>query len=714
MSKPISLRLSLLPFVVLAATTLLAATDALGVEAAHMDRYTHSDGTSYYALSLKPTVAVKPAANHDVVVLVDTSASQVGKFRDKQLATLKAFLAELKPGDRVTILASDLETVPMGKVGAPGSQELNKAVAKLQERLPLGSTDLEKAIDMSLRSFDKNSKAKSLVYIGDGGSTANLLGTEKFGHLVDKLIDAQVPVTSYGIGPKIDDQVLGALAARTGGVVVDDDAQVAKNLAKASKGVVYWPKSAAVPGSRFSEIYPSKVPPLRADRDSVLVGTLRGEGPINITMKTITPEGERDMTWKVTPTESKKQNAYLANLVGWARQIGGTALPIVDSESLKLAKTVNQANAINLGELANQALAGHDTARAKALAEAVLRHNPNDGRAKAILVAADADAKEEAPKTQGSGDLNMVAEKPEPVDGSFARDYQATREVLAGQIEKDVQVTIHNAHRKLDMVPELAIRDLKVQMEMVRNTPDLDPDFRSQMIGKLSTALRQASLRQTEVEIERQQQAVKRARALERAMIVKNLERDTQKVNQLMKRFESLLAENRYREEHYRLAEEQVAVEAHEVAAAAGIESAIPSIATATRFARMARYHHDYQVLRIKRQKAIADTLASSEQSFVSFDDRQPILYPDPERWMAMSARRIKRYASMDLQKLSPSEQKIMDELDKPTNFDFFEEPLNEVVNTISDNHNGIMIKLDKTAIENNGQMIDTAITCQL
>ena len=53
------------------------------------------------------------AAAHDVVVLIDTSASQTGDFRDKGLAALDSMLAGLRETDRVQLLAVDLNSVPL-------------------------------------------------------------------------------------------------------------------------------------------------------------------------------------------------------------------------------------------------------------------------------------------------------------------------------------------------------------------------------------------------------------------------------------------------------------------------------------------------------------------------------------------------------------------------------------------------------------------------
>ena len=42
-------------------------------------------------------------------------------------------------------------------------------------------------------------------------------------------------------------------------------------LASAARGTVFWPAEAAWP-KQFAEVYPQPAPPLRCDRDTVVIG----------------------------------------------------------------------------------------------------------------------------------------------------------------------------------------------------------------------------------------------------------------------------------------------------------------------------------------------------------------------------------------------------------------------------------------------------------
>jgi hypothetical protein len=100
------------------------ATDS-GSIPARMDTFTHPDGANYFALSLEPK-GISPAAKpRDVVVMFNTSASQIGAFRTKSFEALQAILAGLGPQDRVQLVRVDLNAIPLTKsFVAPDSTEL--------------------------------------------------------------------------------------------------------------------------------------------------------------------------------------------------------------------------------------------------------------------------------------------------------------------------------------------------------------------------------------------------------------------------------------------------------------------------------------------------------------------------------------------------------------------------------------------------------------
>ncbi len=150
------------------------------------------------------------------------------------------------------------------------------------------------------------------------------------------------------------------------------------------QGPVLWPQSVTYPAA-FSEVFPKRTPPLRLDRDSVVVGCYQGAGPFDVQMTVAGPNGPQTLNWKVAPGPSRPANAYLSQLVQLARTDGGVSLPLVDSASLAEAGTAVAIAAHNDTELARQALASGNLDAAEKLAAAAVQQEPTDRAAKKLL-----------------------------------------------------------------------------------------------------------------------------------------------------------------------------------------------------------------------------------------------------------------------------------------------------------------------------------------
>ncbi|HEV3004376.1 MAG TPA: vWA domain-containing protein, partial [Pirellulales bacterium] len=167
---------------------------------AALESYTAPDGETYFAMKLSPRVNPPKAEGHDVVVLFDTSASQTGLYREKALQSLDALLASLGARDRVALSAVDLNAVPLtSSFVAADSPEMKKALVDLRRRVPLGSTDMGGAVGSAVARFAESGDAghvRSVVYIGDGVTTARVMTAKGMQKLVDALVEARASVSS--------------------------------------------------------------------------------------------------------------------------------------------------------------------------------------------------------------------------------------------------------------------------------------------------------------------------------------------------------------------------------------------------------------------------------------------------------------------------------------------------------------------------------------
>ncbi len=257
--------------VILAAAILLASMLVYNPAAAYaaslaarMDRFTNPDGTDYFALSLKPEGIAPAEGPRDVLVMFNTSAGQTGEYREKALKVLQDFLAGMPAGDRVQLMAVDLDANRLNKGFVdPKGKEMTDALAQLKTRDPLGACDMKKALAAAAGGFDAEAKnPRTVIYIGDGRSAAKFLAAQEAEELINKLADNRISVDSYLIGLRPDMQIVGALAGQTGGVVIADGAdlssqQAAAALKTAARAPVLWPQLVAWP-EEIKEAFPKQ------------------------------------------------------------------------------------------------------------------------------------------------------------------------------------------------------------------------------------------------------------------------------------------------------------------------------------------------------------------------------------------------------------------------------------------------------------------------
>ena len=93
------------------------------------------------------------------MILADTSASQAGLFRADSLLAVRTLMERLDPKDRVKLIAVDLDAVPLTEQFVEAdSQEMREALAKLEQRTPLGATDMERALQAALESSARRAR----------------------------------------------------------------------------------------------------------------------------------------------------------------------------------------------------------------------------------------------------------------------------------------------------------------------------------------------------------------------------------------------------------------------------------------------------------------------------------------------------------------------------------------------------------------------------
>lgn len=439
---------------------------------ARLDTFNKPDGTGYFALSLMPTISVAEAPSRDVVVLFDTSASQTGPFREKAFAVLEEMLKALPAEDRVQLLAIDLAAIPLtGEFVSPRGEAMNKALAALRERVPLGSTDMPVALQALVQTFGggdngrapvAGERARAAVIICDGMSVANLLDVQEFRRILGELAARRVAVSAMAIGPRLDANLLAALANQTGGMLVIDGESVAAQpaglyLAKAVRGPVLWSTDVQWPAN-LGEMVQHQLPPLRLDRETVVIGRGKPAGECKVTAKVEYLGQEQPLSWTVSPSPADDDFAFLSQLYDLGLPDNGISLPTIGRTGLLETRRVLALATENLAELGKEAATIGNLEDAERLINEALRRDPSDPMAQAVkrkladMRAAELKEKKLGPpaKSAARNDKNATAESKAPAKAADGNAGKSTASASGGGSGKSSKKLVLGSKAKAD------------------------------------------------------------------------------------------------------------------------------------------------------------------------------------------------------------------------------------------------------------------------
>ena len=353
------------------------------------------EGRTLFALSLLPTKPLPVLQTSRVAIVVDTSASQNGDFRTDSIEVAQSIVEALPESSVVCLLACDVEPVVLSQASSPTSKSIAEGFKKLEKRVPLGTTDLAGALRAARRELGDQPDG-NIIYIGDGIHLSNLLSTAEFESLIDGLRDSRTTVHSLAIGPQTDCELLAVFSSHTGGKILVRQnitnatcQQIGSELAKSTLASVFWPKKASWPKG-ISNVIPSKLPPLRLDRDSIVIGNLSGESfADNLTIEGTVSGKAISMEWELKSEPSNPDFAFLTQVLAKATPNAGLLLPTPGSESLREVGLLLANTSEQLVKDARFALTAGETDSAISIAREALKRSPNSLSAQNILDAAE-------------------------------------------------------------------------------------------------------------------------------------------------------------------------------------------------------------------------------------------------------------------------------------------------------------------------------------
>ncbi len=693
-------------------------------------QHTSVNGVPYSAVVLKASELPKGIVAHDHVILIDTSASQVGVHRQRGLAVLTSLLQSLPETDRVRLYAVDVQAEALDEgFHSPRSQAVRSGLDTLQSRVPLGATNLRAVLDAALKAAPTDRPA-DITYIGDGLSTASLIESTELRALLADLRQRRVPVNSFGVGPQLNLHLLGILAHQTGGLVTFDTAIDTNNETKASveeakkaatrkvvvQGValaaalqspVFFPTQMTVTPESAS-LLPGTPLPMRTDRETIYLTSQ----VVPANARVVLADGNDStaaLEWKLAAPLEQPAVAFLPAFARQLEQDAGLSNSLAGLSLMSVAQddfTQRVANLVDRGQLALQS---GDIRQAAHFAGQVAQVDPANREAQSLSKAVNRLNVRTVSQTTTTADPPPPApdleERVKPsANTSLLDDEQARTAVMTQKLRNQVSSAVESARKSDD--PNSGLTRLKQVLDAVKSAIDIAPEDRLRLQKQLEGEIQQQN-NQREIGDQRRMQAlVKRSQLEATQRLAEQLMLDEGRLENLIDRVRALMSEGKHgRDEAY--------AEAQDVSDFAVNLRPGESTSAAARFNSEAAQQllRAYR-LRARRADQFLETLHQTELSHVPFPDEPPIRFPPAEIWKALSERRQK-WATVDLKKDSPNEQRIRRALTETTEVALIDTPLADAITYLKDLHN-IEIWLDKETLSKDGIATDQLVSLTL
>ncbi|MGH7172961.1 MAG: hypothetical protein ACRELG_21985, partial [Gemmataceae bacterium] len=563
-------------------------------------------------------------------------------------------------------------------------RKLNAALKKLGEDYPAGAVNLRDSLPEAIKLFDgKQDRQHVMLFLGSGQSIAGPIDAELRASLCKDMIANRIAFYSVPLGGYLDPYNLHGFANYTGGKVVrhglgSTPEKWATNLMTALAQPVLYDSEIKLP-AKVAEVMPTKLPPLRPDVSTLVVGTFAGapdkEGtPFEYTLTGKVNGAEVRVAFSEKMPKADDDNYFLVNLIDqWKTGKDRPSLLQAD-RALAFAFENNQLTRADLVVQAEWALEKKKFEAAQRLFKQALKADPTSDRARAGLrLVEDLRSGKKSledlknlfkfkkgdkfsritPQTPRGKALKLDAEQlfadpdkkdkppqaPDQADPNRINDIKA-RQAIVDQEQTDiVNDAIRQANRLVLSRPDDAHEFLKRTLDGVRTNPDLTEVRRANLSNRLERAIQNVDIQGAVVRRDQDESLRLLANANARTTLGAQERLEQDRVRERMRVYHNLM--NQAREQQaYRQAQ---AIRSDLIDQ--GLP--VPPAVTAGYATALAGYHlREEQELRRIRQERWLAVLLEVERSHVPFPDEPPVEFPPAATWKALSELRKARYES--------------------------------------------------------------------
>ncbi len=635
-----------------------------------------------FAWQVKPALAAAPVRPRDLVVLVDTSASQAGTPLKQARAVLSALIQSAAPADRLDVWTINIDNAAHTRsltqgLQSPTDKSVGAAVVKLADsECGYGAVDLKAGVEAALKQFpQKPGRQQVLVYLGDGESSVGTPITEGVRVALGQKIAAKdVQFFAVPVGLALSPENLHGLAVLTGGTVVraQEDLAVSRTdfatrLTTAFDAPVLRPTRVTF-GPNEVDLLPGTLPPLRADRATLVVGKLTGDAA-NLTCQIDGTVAGRAVTVNLAERlpASEDDNYFLRPMYEQWKSAGLRDAPAMLAADRALAQASVQFHLYReeFLELGLRAIASDRLDHAQKLFEASARIDPAFLEAKngidlvTRMRAGELNKdkiRQHFQEAEKAGRAMLTKQEPafqpppapggagQPAPGGLSgiERAQAAKEIADQIATAGTQSLIQRAMRLKAVDPDGAYQDLKAALAGIRGNDQLTDRVRTRLATDLENAMTAIAVQGAEIKRRNaaEQMAVTRARSQINAF--ERVEARELQTKIRIDRFHELMNVAKY----------ELAYQEAQVMAQERVNAGLPvppEVLATYRIGQSAANLRELNELKRLREDRYLMAMLQVDKSFVPYPDEPPVHFPPAAVWRELTGERKAKYSSLSL-----------------------------------------------------------------
>lgn len=619
--------------------------------------YQTQNGDSFFALQVQPKLEAVARMPRDILLMVDTSASQAMAPIETSRKVAALLVDNLGAEDRLSIWTVSNDSKEISR-GFKAKKDLKDSLAALQNEYASGGTNLKKGLQDALQTFETiQGRQRVILFLGDGMSVAGPIDSSDRASLCDEMVRKEVSFYPMPIGPRVDPANLHGLASGTGGVCMrllpgDWVEDFFKRLQVALDVPVMYPTTIGLPKD-VTEFYPAKLPPLRSDAPTLVVGKTKGKPVFEYKLQGKVAGKEVALEIKEALPPSEPENYFLIQVVQqWKNRKDVPALIQAD-RALAYAAEQNQVAVGDLKEKAEWAMREDKFDAASRLFNQALEIDPQDVDAKngARLVEKMRDGKisiaqlkKDVQPKKGDMVVRLGAQgkkiqlpmaqipvgapaeqkqlpKPDVAQDDLLKEIESKRVVADQAATQNVDEIIRRANRLVSSDPDAAVEILKRILENTQTNPDISPKAQANLTGRVERALQGVTREGRRVKRDQDERLEVMAKADARTAQAKMAQNLEDRIRERMRVYHNLMNQAR---------------ELEAMKQAQGIRQDMVNLGLPVPQPVTAAYavgQRSYYLRELREMQRVRDdkwlaTLFEVERSHIPFPDEPPVAYP--------------------------------------------------------------------------------------